>query len=94
MFHEVLISYLVKLIRYLLGQISGNFAVAKDALAEISSRLRARCLRDAKVVGEPAPVRPHTGYGHPGKVHGGPPLGSDSRAFDSPGAYSQFKVHL
>lgn len=58
------------------------------------SRLRARCLRDAKVIGEPAPIRPHTGYGHPGIVHGGPPPGSDSRGFGSPGTYSHFKVLL
>lgn len=74
-----------------LVQISGNFAVAKDALAEISSRLRARCLRDAKVSGEPAPIRPNTGYGHPGKLHGVPPPGYNSREFDSPGAYNHFK---
>ncbi|KAL8123874.1 hypothetical protein AgCh_011754 [Apium graveolens] len=77
-----------------LVQISGNFSVAKDALTEISSRLRARCLRDAKVVGEPAPISPNAGYGYPGKLHGGLPPGSSSRGFDSPSAYNHFKVHI
>ncbi|XP_071710220.1 KH domain-containing protein At4g18375-like [Rutidosis leptorrhynchoides] len=39
-----------------LVQVSGSFGVAKDALAEIASRYRARCLRDAKPGTEPAPL--------------------------------------
>ncbi|GFY82872.1 RNA-binding KH domain-containing protein [Actinidia rufa] len=53
-----------------LVQISGNFGVAKDALAEIASRLRARCLRDANGGAEPAPVRPVKGFGHAGSLPG------------------------
>ncbi|XP_052878096.1 KH domain-containing protein At4g18375-like isoform X2 [Gossypium arboreum] len=37
-----------------LVQISGNFGVAKDALAEIASRLRVRTLRDVNAGAEPA----------------------------------------
>ncbi|XP_057462363.1 KH domain-containing protein HEN4-like [Actinidia eriantha] len=53
-----------------LVQISGSFGVAKDALAEIASRLRARCLRDANGGAEPAPVRPVKGFGHAGSLPG------------------------
>lgn len=76
----------------LMVQISGNFGVAKDALAEIASRLRARCLRDAKALGEPAPIGPHTGYGHPGNIHGGGPPPSGAIGVGSSGGYNHFKV--
>lgn len=49
-----------------LVQISGNFGVAKDALVEIASRLRARYLRDANAGPELSPVRPIAGFG-PGR---------------------------
>ncbi|KAL0423978.1 UNVERIFIED_CONTAM: KH domain-containing protein HEN4 [Sesamum radiatum] len=49
-----------------LVQISGSFGVAKDALLEIASRLRTRCLRDANTRVEPGPVRPF-----PGNLRGG-----------------------
>ncbi|MBA0590271.1 hypothetical protein Gorai_018984, partial [Gossypium raimondii] len=39
-----------------LVQISGNFGVTKDALAEIASRLRVRTLRDVNAGAEPASV--------------------------------------
>ncbi|XP_057522230.1 KH domain-containing protein At4g18375-like [Amaranthus tricolor] len=56
-----------------LVQVSGSFAVAKDALAEIASRLRARCLRDAGIAAEPTlpPPRSVQGYGPPGDFHRG-----------------------
>ncbi|GMH27187.1 hypothetical protein Nepgr_029030 [Nepenthes gracilis] len=49
-----------------LVQVSGSFAVAKDALAEIASRLRTRCLRDGNAGPEPAPEGPVPGYGPAG----------------------------
>lgn len=45
-----------------LVQISGSIGVAKDALVEISSRLRERCLRDANSKVEPIPARPLPGF--------------------------------
>ncbi|KAJ8549151.1 hypothetical protein K7X08_032858 [Anisodus acutangulus] len=45
-----------------LVQISGSIGVAKDALVEISSRLRERCLKDGNSKLEPAPVRPLSGF--------------------------------
>ncbi|KAJ8558369.1 hypothetical protein K7X08_005135 [Anisodus acutangulus] len=45
-----------------LVQISGSIGVAKDALVEISSRLRERCLKDGNSKVEPAPVRPLLGF--------------------------------
>uniref|UniRef100_A0A5B6YXE0 K Homology domain-containing protein n=1 Tax=Davidia involucrata TaxID=16924 RepID=A0A5B6YXE0_DAVIN len=56
-----------------LVQISGNLGVARDALAEIASRLRARCLRDANAGVEPPPVGPAHGFGHAGNLPGGGP---------------------
>ncbi|KAH0984502.1 hypothetical protein GBA52_011679 [Prunus armeniaca] len=56
-----------------LVQISGNFGVAKDALAEITSRLRVRTLRDANAGAEPALVGPARGFGLAGSVPGGGP---------------------
>eukprot|EP00257_Ricinus_communis_P015347 XP_015573234.1 KH domain-containing protein At4g18375 [Ricinus communis] len=46
-----------------LVQISGKFGVAKDALAEIASRLRVRTLRDVNAGAEPGPVGPIQGFG-------------------------------
>uniref|UniRef100_A0A2P2K3I0 Poly RC-binding protein n=1 Tax=Rhizophora mucronata TaxID=61149 RepID=A0A2P2K3I0_RHIMU len=46
-----------------LVQISGNFGVAKDALAEIASRLRVRTLRDANVGAESGHVGSVRGFG-------------------------------
>ncbi|GAB2288857.1 hypothetical protein Dimus_023165 [Dionaea muscipula] len=48
-----------------LVQVSGSFAVAKDALAEIASRLRTRSLRNANAVAEPILEKPVLGYGPP-----------------------------
>ncbi|KAK6927950.1 K Homology domain, type 1 [Dillenia turbinata] len=56
-----------------LVQISGNYGVAKDALGEIASRLRARFLRDANAGGEHAPVGPMHGraeHAPVGPIHG------------------------
>ncbi|KAL2247030.1 UNVERIFIED_CONTAM: KH domain-containing protein HEN4 [Sesamum indicum] len=54
-----------------LVQISGSFGVAKDALVEIASRLRTRCLRDANSRVEPGPVRPFPGFNPAGNLRGG-----------------------
>lgn len=54
-----------------LVQISGSFGIAKDALVEITSRLRTRCLRDANTRVETASVRPLPGFGLPENLRGG-----------------------
>lgn len=75
-----------------LVQVSGSFAVAKDALAEIASRLRARCLRDGSAAAEPAPPppRPVQGYGPIGGFpRGGPPTGPVGMG--SSGSYNAVK---
>lgn len=69
-----------------LVQISGNFGVVKDALAEIASRLRTRCLRDANAKGEPAPTRVVSG-----SVPLGPPPAGGMGA-DSFSRYELYKV--
>lgn len=74
-----------------LVQISGNFGVAKDALAEIASRLRIRCLRDANGGVEPAPVGPVPGFGHPGKLPGGLPSSSGALGAGSSGGFELSK---
>ncbi|KAK6266534.1 hypothetical protein QUC31_017371 [Theobroma cacao] len=56
-----------------LVQISGNFGVAKDALAEIASRLRVRTLRDVNAGAETAPVGPVSGFGPARSMADGPP---------------------
>ncbi|PSS33600.1 KH domain-containing protein [Actinidia chinensis var. chinensis] len=74
-----------------LVQISGNFGVAKDALAEIASRLRARCLRDASGGAEPAPVRPVKGFGHAGSLPGRGSNPSDPIRAGSSSGYEPLK---
>ncbi|CAK9150701.1 unnamed protein product [Ilex paraguariensis] len=75
-----------------LVQISGNFGVAKDALAEVASRLRTRFLRDANAGAEPGPVGPvprFPRFGHSGNLSGaGPPPPAGS------GGYEMLKVYL
>ncbi|CAK9186008.1 unnamed protein product [Ilex paraguariensis] len=72
--------------------ISGNFGVAKDALAEVASRLRTRFLRDANAGAEPGPVGPvprFPRFGHSGNLSGaGPPPPAGS------GGYEMLKVYL
>ncbi|CAK9150702.1 unnamed protein product [Ilex paraguariensis] len=53
-----------------LVQISGNFSVVKDALAEIASRLRMRYLRDANAGAEPGPVGQFRRSGRSGNLPG------------------------
>lgn len=74
-------------------KISGNFVVAKDALAEITSRLRVRTLRDANAGEEHAPTGPPRRFGPPGSlpVGGLPPLPSAIIAGSS-GRYDPLKV--
>lgn len=59
-------------------QVSGIFGVAKDALAEIASRLRVRTLRDANSGAETAPVGPAQRFGRSGSIPsiGIPPSGT------------------
>ncbi|CAA3003358.1 KH domain-containing At4g18375-like [Olea europaea subsp. europaea] len=67
-----------------LVQISGNVGVAKDALAEIASRLRTRCLRDVNTRAEPGYVKPIPGFGSTRNFRdGGLPLSSSTRAGSS-----------
>ncbi|KAE8022096.1 hypothetical protein FH972_007929 [Carpinus fangiana] len=75
-----------------LVQVSGNFGVAKDALAEIASRLRVRTLRDANAGAEAAPVGPARGFGPAGSMPGGgfPPSGTMGAG--SSGRYDPLKV--
>lgn len=56
-----------------LVQICGSFGVARDALTEISLRLRTRCLRDATASVEPAPVRPIPRFEPARNLRGGLP---------------------
>ncbi|KAA8547806.1 hypothetical protein F0562_004235 [Nyssa sinensis] len=74
-----------------LVQVSGNLGVAKDALAEIASRLRARCLRDVNAGVEPAPVGPVHGFGPAGNLHGGGPRPSNLLRAGSSGGYELLK---
>lgn len=76
----------------LIFQISGNFGVAKDALAEIALRLRVRCLRDASGGVETAPVGAVPGFGHPGKLPGGLPVSSGVMGAGSSGGFELPKV--
>lgn len=81
-----------------LVQVSGNYGVAKDALAEIASRFRARCLRDTKAGTEPVPIGPGPGFNPRGNLPGGrppPPAtigGNRHGGYDSrSGGYEPFK---
>ncbi|KAG5227158.1 hypothetical protein OIU78_026369 [Salix suchowensis] len=70
-----------------LVQISGNYGVAKDALAEIASRLRSRTLRDANAGTEPGPVGPVPGVGPARNLPGRGPQPSGMMAASSSGGY-------
>ncbi|KAH9739370.1 KH domain containing protein expressed [Citrus sinensis] len=74
-----------------LVQISGNFGVAKDALTEIASRLRARTLRDANVGAEPAPVGPVQLVGVAGGLPSRGPLPSGPVGAGISGGYEPFR---
>uniref|UniRef100_A0A5B6YWT2 K Homology domain-containing protein n=1 Tax=Davidia involucrata TaxID=16924 RepID=A0A5B6YWT2_DAVIN len=74
-----------------LVQISGNLGVAKDALAEIASRLRARCLRDMNAGVEPPPVGPVHGFGPAGNLPGGGPHPSGPIGAGSSSGYELLK---
>lgn len=52
-----------------LVQVSGSFGVAKDALAEISSRIRARTLRDENAGGKADSIGPPRGFASGGSLH-------------------------
>lgn len=85
---------LFKLIHSLGIQISGNFGVAKDALAEVASRLRVRTLRDANVGAEPASVGPAQRLGSAGSLQGrGPPPSAPVRVGIS-GGYEPLRVFI
>lgn len=74
-----------------LVQISGNFGVAKDALAEIASRLRARTLRDANAGVEPGPVGPVQGFGPARSLPGRGPPPSGTMGASSSGGYEPLR---
>ncbi|CAK9167604.1 unnamed protein product [Ilex paraguariensis] len=74
-----------------LVQISGNFGVAKDTLAEIASRLRTRCLRDANAGAEPAPVEPVPRLGPSRSLPGARPPPSGPIGAGSSGRYEILK---
>ena len=74
-------------------QISGNFVVAKDALAEIASRLRVRTLRDVNSGAESAPVGPVHGFGPARNMPDGPPPAAAIRPGRS-GGYEPFRVYF
>lgn len=73
-------------------QVSGNFGVAKDALAEIASRLRVRTLRDANAAAESAPVGPSQGLRPGGSIPGGGLPQSGTMGAGSSGRYDPLKV--
>ncbi|GAY43915.1 hypothetical protein CUMW_078220 [Citrus unshiu] len=77
-----------------LVQISGNFGVAKDALTEIASRLRARTLRDANVGAEPAPVGPVQLVGAAGGLPSRGPLPSGPVGAGISGGYEPFRARI
>ncbi|WCJ25378.1 RNA-binding KH domain-containing protein [Euphorbia peplus] len=74
-----------------LVQISGSFAVAKDALAEIASRLRVRTLRDANTGTEPGPPGRVQGFGPTRNLPGRNPQLSDILGAGSSGGYEAFR---
>ncbi|KAJ9173067.1 hypothetical protein P3X46_016242 [Hevea brasiliensis] len=74
-----------------LVQISGNIAVAKDALAEIASRLRVRTLRDANAGVEPGPVGPVHEYRATQSLPGRGPPPSGIMGASSSGGYKPLR---
>lgn len=77
-----------------LVQVSGSFGIAKDALGEIASRLRARFLRDANSGGEPVPTGPvqGQGFGPLGSLPGRGPRAAGPIGPGSYGGYEPFKA--
>lgn len=74
-----------------LVQISAIFVAAKDALAEIASRLRMRTLRDANAGVEPPPVGPVQGYARVRSLPGRGPPPSGGIGAGSSGRYERIK---
>lgn len=82
---------IIHLPMFWLFQVSGNFGVAKDALAEIASRLRVRTLRDANAAAEATPVGPVRRLPAGGMPGGGlPPSGAMGAG--SSGRYDPLQV--
>lgn len=73
-------------------QISGNFVVAKEALAEIASRLRMRTLRDANTGSESNPVRSVHGFGSIGSLPAKEPPPSGPMQGGNSGGYEHLWV--
>nr|XP_043616535.1 KH domain-containing protein At4g18375-like [Erigeron canadensis] len=71
-----------------LVQVSGSYSVAKDALTEIASRYRARCLRDMQTGTEPAPA---SGYMPRGNLASEGPSPSGVIRGGRPGGYETFQ---
>lgn len=74
-------------------QISGNFGVAKDALAEIASRLRVRTLRDVNAGAEPASVGSVRVSGPARNMPDGPPPAATIGPGYS-GGFESFRVYF
>lgn len=66
--------------------------VAKDALLEIASRLRERCLRRANAAPNPVPAGPFQGFSAPESFSGRGPMPSGMIGAGSSGRYDHFKV--
>ncbi|KAL7609365.1 hypothetical protein Lser_V15G12503 [Lactuca serriola] len=62
-----------------LVKVSGIYGTVKDAVAEIASRYRERCLRDAKPEAESSP--------HGGRLAGYEPFTGSGRVYDEPRSY-------
>ncbi|XP_031397558.1 KH domain-containing protein HEN4-like isoform X1 [Punica granatum] len=74
-----------------LVQVSGNLAVARDALAEILSRLRVRTLRDSNAGNGPPPLGPPLRLASGGSFPAGRSLSSGAIAAGSSGGYEPYK---
>lgn len=85
-------NFHLKIIEVVFIQISGSFGVAKDALVEIASRLRARSLRDVNSKAESAPVRPLSGFGPSEDFRSGDPQRSGVMEAGSSRRYDHLKV--
>lgn len=85
-------NFNLKVIEVPFIQISGSIGVAKDALVEISSRLRERCLRDANSKVESTPVRPLPGFVPSEDFRSGDPQRSGAMGAGSSRRYEHLKV--
>lgn len=66
--------------------------VARDALVEIASRLRERCLRRANAAPNPPPLGPFQGFSAPESFPGRGPLSSGMIGAGSSSGYDHLMV--